>query len=219
MKKTIAIILAFIMLNMLAACGRVPEKTSEPVVESATEAATTEEQTTAAQTTADESTFSPDYPMLNSEALERIEDADNFAVTISSAELVPGFFLNPDNPPMARTFVGDDGLTLSIKNNTNQTVTEINTYVIGYGADGAARVLPTEMMTTSAGDKDVYIQHVDVSGTVQPGETGEWTRETYIGDIQGVKCIVASYIADGKEVKNLNADEWLKNVYQNKSNR
>ncbi len=217
MKKTLAIILMFTMM-IFTACG---QRKSEQVSAESTTVETTVNESTVAATSVNETGTSEseedgqlERPSVNMETLGKIETDDNFDVKISGVELIPQYFLNPDLPPRARSGAGDDGLKVTIENNTNQTITGVKAYLIGYRADGSAQVLPIggrSIATQSA--QDFYIQKLEVSTEVEAGEKTENVSETYIGDVQGVKYIVASYTAGGKEVKNPSADEWYNRVF------
>ena len=215
MKKTITIILMLTMMVIITACGQ------QNSVQSSTEsntAETTVKESEIATTTANESETSAesnksDKMSINIEALNKIEAKDTFEVKISGVEFVPKYFLNPDLPPMARSNVGDDGIKVTVENKTSQAIMSVDAYIVGYVNDGTAKVLPIGMETTHLNKEDLYIQKIGVSADVQPGEKVEQVFETYIGDVQKVKYIVASYTANGKEVKNPIADEWYNSVF------
>lgn len=210
MKKILTITLMLAMMIIITACGQQQDKQGS--TESNT-AETTVKESEISTTTANESETSAesnksDKMSINIEALNKIEAKDTFEVKISGVEFVPKYFLNPDLPPMARASVGDDAIKVTIGNNTNQAITSIDTYIIGYSDNGTAKVLPIGTQTTSMSKEELYIQKVNVSAEIQPGEKVEQVFETYIGDVQKVKYIVASYTANGKVVKNPIADEW-----------
>lgn len=215
MKKILTITLMLAMMIIITACGQ------QNSVQSSTEsntAETTVKESEIATTTANESETSAesnksDKMSINIEALNKIEAKDTFEVKISGVEFVPKYFLNPDLPPMARSNVGDDAIKVTVENNTNQAIMSVDAYIIGYVNDGTAKVLPIGMETTHLNKEDLYIQKIGVSADVQPGEKVEQVFETYIGDVQKVKYIVASYTANGKEVKNPIADEWYNSVF------
>ena len=217
LKKTLAIILMITMMIILTACGQQKgEQGSTETISTTVE--TTVNESTATDTSEDETGTSEEddqleRPSVNMEALSKIEADDNFDVKISGVELIPQYFLNPDLPPRARSGAGDDGLKVTIENNTNQMITGVKAYLIGYRADGSAQVLPIGRSTAAQSAQDFYIQKLEVSTEVETGEKTENVSETYIGDVLGVKYIVASYTAGGKEVKNPSADEWYNSVF------
>ena len=213
MKKLVTIILALSAMAVFAACGNNTSEADKDSSESSQTQQITMEESTAAETTAIDTSSQNNRPVVDIDALKKIEANDDFAVKISDAKLTKEYFLNSNHPPMARQGIGDDAVEVTFDNNSNQTITVVDAYFIGYAADGTARKLRTEAGTSFPGEEKLYSE-VGYSGDIQPSESKIYICETDLWDVQGVCYIVSSYTADGKEVKNPKADEWLKSIYK-----
>ena len=215
MKKTITLALALLLCAALAACSgsavpsateteAAPATTAAPAVTDApatlitpTEASTAPE----VQNTADNSS-DPDRLIVNEVKLASIEKNDTFPVKFTSYN-----------------FISDQNLTLSfnIQNGTDKTLSKITCFVLAFNDDTQASSIDIGSAVDLGLGDDAYIQKYTYDKiNLASNTTSQLKLDTEQKNISEFRAIVASYTADGQEVKNPTAYEWYKNAYKNK---
>ena len=143
-------------------------------------------------------------------ALKAIEEKDTFKVKVTKKEI-------QEDGASGISLAGDDLIVLHIENNESKEVSDVTVYVLAYDDDNVAQTLKTGSVSIGNGEKYIKGFVTDSDVIIKPGETTEVAIRTTKGYISGVRCIVASYKMDGKEVKNELVEEWYKNAYVGKN--
>lgn len=212
MKRVIALLLALAVMVCFAACvGKnkeeekaEPETTvqTEPVTEPSEEAT---QPTTPAVTTPTKK--------VNLTKLRYIESQDDFLVKVEDTEVSERHFTTADGVSMD----GYDAVLVTIKNDSGKTITGFSVLVLTTDANGQdvtfAGLSPIVMPNTD----QVYSEHVAEMGTdsaqIANGESETYTIRCTASRFENVNMIVYSYTdANGNEVINENAYEWLTNT-------
>ena len=221
MKKLLAILLTLAMLFCLAACSSKDESeetekesTKESADEETKEQETTEEAPTE-EAPVEETPAAPEKKV-NVAKLERIEDSDDFAVKVIDVDFVSGYYAEGRDLWAASECL--DGTLVAIENTTGGEITAVTVWVLATkdGKEASFNELSSPILTI-IGQTPTYSSYVKQM-TVKDVQMANGESETF-----GMQCttswfdtmniIVYSYTdANGKEVVNENAYEWINNT-------
>ena len=137
--------------------------------------------------------------------LKEIEVDDTFDVQVTNKEIKKDYYDTINK-------YGKDALTFEIQNNSGKTVSDLDMYVVAYNADNVIMPIKTKKFKTNNIDFLIYSFGSEENVSIDTGETENLAVRFSQGDIVGVRCIINSYVADGKTYENSSAKEWLSKV-------
>lgn len=137
--------------------------------------------------------------------LKEIEVDDTFDVQVTNKEIKKDYYDTINK-------YGKDALTFEIQNNSGKTVSDLDMYVVAYNADNVIMPIKTKKFKANNIDFLIYSFGSEENVSIDTGETENLAVRFSQGDIVGVRCIINSYVADGKTYENSSAKEWLSKV-------
>ena len=139
--------------------------------------------------------------------LRDIESNDSFGVRVTKKELEKDYFETAGK-------YGKDALAFEIENTTGKTVTDVEILVVAYNADNIIMPIKTEEFKTYDIGSLIYSFGNAEKISVDNGEKKKLAVAVTAGEITGIRCIVRSYVSDGKTVENPTANEWERRIFK-----
>lgn len=222
MLKKVSCLLLVVCVIILAGCGApeglinalnttgAPETTAAP--ETTIYVAPDTEPETAAGTYAKEE----GRVYADLDALNEIEENDDFAITIVDREIIRDAYTEP-----SAAFEGSDAIVFNVKNNTGEFINEIDFLL--FPTNGFGEGVSVDLLSFSSniyfGEMDSFSDKVQLLSTedaeMEAGEDEKFAVQCDASRIVNMNAIVYSYIdSNGEEVINENVYEWLLNTQE-----
>lgn len=218
MKKIVVLLLAGLLMLTFSACVESERKDSSDN-ESTTQTETQSKDQESSNVTESEEEETDESEVVDTAALAKIEQADDFAIKIKAAKAVEGLF---DNGSTVIDLNGEDGVLLTIENSLDITVNEFAVLILCTDENGKGCDLGTLNLTSPStaiidGQVVSYSDYVKFMGTSEadlaPNNSKEFSLQCDLGKIKNVNAIIYSYTdADGNEIVNENYVDWMKNT-------
>lgn len=140
---------------------------------------------------------------VNVEALKNISGNDKFGVRIEQLKIIPNVY-------SGYSYVGNNVVRFTVKNNTDKTVTGLKILLCGYGSSNKY----TRFSYGGTWPFFISIPQIiwdDLSITPGSSQVLEFRFKNY-EEISGAQAIVSSYTAASKIIANTTADKWVASI-------
>ena len=200
MKKITAIlcILTLVLSVVFYGCGNTDNNT--PTAETTTNSNAEEIET---DSNADETTAAKAENPLDLEAIEKMEAEDTFEVRIADKSVVEDYGLTV-------SMAGNDALVFEVENNSDETVTGFEIYLVGYDSN-KEKVLVGMGATIHQEGQSRFVTVITPGEDteIKPGESLSIMTRCKAETFESVKAIVGSYTDSNGEIhENPIAEDW-----------